>query len=262
MPYVLAIEPHPEQAGILRDSVAALAGATLMVVASLDAAFRAIDTEVPNLVLVSALMPSREERRLVERLRLLPQGPAPQILIIPALASTDDDAPRRTLLDRLRNRKMPPRRCSPSVFADDVAAYLPLVWPREPLPVLKPTPDARVERRETTRIERIDAARILLNGAAASVVDLSLTGAQVLACKVLLPGAGVHVLLSHKTNAICCDADIVWGSIDLVGTMGELRYRAGIRFTEPDRRALELLYSGRVDDEVTTGNITALSRLA
>jgi CheY-like chemotaxis protein len=252
MSYVLAIEPHPEQARILRDSVAARAGAKLRVVGSLDAAIRAIDKEVPNLVLVSPLMPSREEYRLVQRLRSLLQSPAPQILIIPDLACTDDDvAPKRTLLDRLRNKKMLPHRCSPSAFADDVAAYIPLVWPCEPAPVRTPPPDARgLERREMARFERIDAAKIIVNGAVAAVVDLSLTGAQVLAPHVLLPGVGVRVSLSRKTMAVSCDADIVWGSIDLVGATRELRYRAGIKFTEPDRHALGLLYSGEFDDDI------------
>lgn len=73
MSYVLAIEPHQGQVSILRDHVGTRTRTKLTVVESMNAAMTAIDDAVPNLVLLSTLMPPHEESRLVARLRELPR---------------------------------------------------------------------------------------------------------------------------------------------------------------------------------------------
>src|SRR5262245_57830860 len=112
MPYVLAIEPHHEQARILRDEIRARARTRLPVVESPGAAIAAIDREVPALVLVNALMPAPDEHALVDRLRKLPPSKAPQILFLPALADGQAaPAPRRSFLSFARKKGFRPANC-------------------------------------------------------------------------------------------------------------------------------------------------------
>ena len=123
MSYVLAIEPHQEQASLLRDNLAVRTRTKLTLVDSMDAAMTAIDDEVPNLVILNALIPPQEETRLIARLRELTQATAPQVLFIPALARPETLPPRRMLFDRFRSRTVQPAGCNPSAFADQVSAY-------------------------------------------------------------------------------------------------------------------------------------------
>lgn len=245
MPYVLAIEPDRSQADILRNDVSTRAKAPVTVVDSLEAAMTAIDGAVPDLLLVSALMPSADERALLEHLADLSDGPAPQILVIPALARTDDpQLTRRSLFLRRRGRGVLPVPCHPQTFADDLAAYLPGESPRMSSRQRQPIRPVAIERREAARFDRIDLARALVDGVAVDVVDVSMSGAQVLAVRVLRPGVPVHVLLTRRSEAFCCDADVVWAGIDCVGSPRDVSYRAGLRFNRADRAALERLYFG------------------
>jgi hypothetical protein len=275
MSYVLAIEPREEEAGLLRHAIGTRTSAKLSVVDCMSAAITAIDVEVPHLVLVSALMPPPEEGRLLSRLRELPPHFAPQMLIMPALASRQTEPPRRGLFGR-RRRRPEPARCDPSAFADQVSAYLDhmdqrarAITPPEsvspaPLPVTSMVVSNRrnesgsessrdvparvksgAERRAAVRLEHIDWARVLVDGAAVDLIDLSATGAQVLAPVVLPPGERVQVLLSRETHAIRCEAGIVWGGFEIVGPGQAPWYRAGMNFRGADREAVERFYLGR-----------------
>src|SRR5579862_6967399 len=130
MSYVLAIEPDQAQAQVLRESVSARARATITVVASLADGIAAIDRAVPDLVLVSPLMPSDDERMLLDRLRDLTDQPAPQILVTPALAPLDDPRQAKRSLFSRRRRRAFPIPCNPYAFAADLSAYLPDARPR------------------------------------------------------------------------------------------------------------------------------------
>jgi len=277
MSYVLAIEPRDEEVGILRHAVGTQAGAKLTVVDSMNAAMAAIDEEVPHLVLVSALMPPHEEGKLMAKLRDLPRDvAAPQMLIIPALASPETAPQKRSFFGRRRTRNEP-ARCDPSAFADQVLAYLDYVdrGPKEisrpdsvnlaPLAeqylavptsgdeggpkfetFVQPPVKSGADRRAAVRLEHIDWARVLVDGAAVNLVDLSATGAQVLAPMLLPPGECVQVLLARDAQAIRCEAGIVWGAFEIVGSAQAPWYRAGMNFRGADREAVERFYSGQV----------------
>ena len=241
MSYVLAIEPHQEQAGILRESVGSKTRAKLTVVDSIDAALTAINQQVPALVLLSALTPPHEESQLVARLRRLPEASAPEILIIPALGNTSG---KPTLLDRLRHR---PRSaaCDPLTFANQLTAYL---CNRKPAGRLNRTPltadDATAaDRRIASRVERVDWATVMINGVGVNLVDLSVTGAQVLASMVLMPRGSVDVSLARNGDLIRCEAGVVWGGFEIPESRQGPWYRAGIHFKDADRDAIERLFS-------------------
>ena len=83
---VLAIEPHREQAALLRNLVANQIHGQLTLVDSTDAALAAIDRRAPNLILLSALLPPVEEDELITRLRSLPALASVDVLFTPLLA--------------------------------------------------------------------------------------------------------------------------------------------------------------------------------
>lgn len=248
MSYALAIEPHREQADILRTCVGTKTRAKLRVVGSVRAALSAIDQEIPNLVLVPPLMPPHEEEQLVTRLRTLPPATAPMILIIPSLAAPSSDRPKRRLFDSLLSRGVQPTGCDPTAFADQLSAYMRDMEPDDSVSILGPTlRPAREgpgsERRSAARFEHISGAKLLINGAVVDLVDLSVTGAQVLsAMKVLRPSESVQIRLSRDADDVNCDAAIVWSSFEMNGTLQTPCYRAGITFGGIGQRALERLY--------------------
>src|SRR6266566_5285047 len=85
MSFVLAIEPDPTQANILRKVLKGRIDAELLVVSTKDAAVEATSGRVPDLVLVSALLPPRDEDALFAHLRSLEHASHLQTLTIPQL---------------------------------------------------------------------------------------------------------------------------------------------------------------------------------
>jgi CheY-like chemotaxis protein len=243
MSYVLAIEPHREQARVLRDEIRARTRTKLTVVESLDAALEAIDAEVPALVLVDALMPAQDEHSLVARLKKLPPSKTPQVLFLPALArhgtapasqkwSFFGFSPAK-LLRFSRPKGFKPVDCDPATFALHVCEYL-------------GDPDrAGRDRREALRIEQVDWATLLVDGVTVDLIDLSATGAQVRSTVSLQPGGVVQILLKTESEEITCEAGVVWGTTD-GGEPAKSGYRAGVAFKDADKKKLERLYSKRV----------------
>jgi hypothetical protein len=143
-------------------------------------------------------------------------------------------------------------------FTEQLSAYLSIVNERqadaalvaaleaellstpEAAPESAPEPTG-AERRAAARIEGIEWARVRINGTPVRVVDLSLTGAQVLSPAVLRLGDSVHVMLSSDADIVQCDAGIVWGTFDMIGPACAPLFRAGLSFKDADRLAIERL---------------------
>ena len=240
MSYMLAIEPHQGQAGILREDVGNKTRTKLTVVNSMVEALTAIDDQMPELVLLSALTPPHEESQLIARLRNLPQATAPEILMIPALDGPGAGAaPKHTLFDRFSHRKQL-SGCDPSAFAVQLSTYLRHQRPVGSLAGFALPADASdADRRAVSRLERVDWATLMIDGSAVNLVDLSVTGAQILASMVLLPRGSVEVTLSKNRDLIRCEAGVVWGGFEIPGGAQAPWYRAGIHFKDADRDALE-----------------------
>jgi hypothetical protein len=90
---VLAIEPDHRQATTLKRVVRELVKADLVLVDSRDAAITAIDSQIPDVILVTALLSPRDEEELVTHLRALEGAEHLQTHTIPQLAGSraDDD---------------------------------------------------------------------------------------------------------------------------------------------------------------------------
>ena len=95
MALVLAIEPDIRQGGILKRIVRELVQADLVLVESRDAAIAAIDQQIPDVILLTALMSPRDEDELVAHLRTLENAGHLQTHTIPQLASSLDSGEER-----------------------------------------------------------------------------------------------------------------------------------------------------------------------
>jgi CheY-like chemotaxis protein len=254
MSYVLAIEPNREHADLLRERVSRRHGAAV-VVESVDSAMPAIERELPSVILVSALLPPRDEQGLIDRLRTLPWSAAPQILITPSLPQVDaaraQARTRRRLFDR-RARAPQAAEQLPSAFDDQLSQYLAFAEARRSAfvpapPEPEPSPS---ERRASLRLGDVEWARARVNGTPVKVVDLSMTGAQILSPTILRLGGSVHVMLARDEALLQCDASIVWGAFDIVPTTDAPLFRAGISFSDADPLVIEqLLPETRIGSE-------------
>ena len=126
MPYVLAIEPDPRQAVILRRLVHEQVRADFVLADSRDVALAAIDARVPDLLLVTALLGPRDEAEINEHLKTLDGANHLQTLTIPLLAVPTPKANLRgrVLNAFMRRKTLSIEGCDPSVFGDEIATYL------------------------------------------------------------------------------------------------------------------------------------------
>lgn len=127
MALVLAIEPDPRQAATLKAVVRAGVHAKLVVVDSKDAALASIAACVPDLILVTALLPPRDEDDLTRRLKTLEHAAHLQTLTIPmfARAPAEQKLGSRAFSGfRRKKRAAPIDGCDPNVFRAEIEAYL------------------------------------------------------------------------------------------------------------------------------------------
>src|SRR5215213_6465950 len=122
MALVLAIEPDIRQGGILKRIVGEMVQAELILVESRDAAVAAIDQQIPDVILLTALMSPRDEDELVTHLRRLGASEHLQTHTLPLLSTARSSEPAAKgggLLGKFRKRKEaePVGGCDPEVFA-------------------------------------------------------------------------------------------------------------------------------------------------
>jgi hypothetical protein len=80
---------------------------------------------------------------------------------------------------------------------------------------------------------------IQLDGNPASVVDLSVVGAQVLSNTILRPNQKVRVSIPNDDFVMRFRGAIAWAKFELPKPTAAPRYRAGVEFTDADSSALE-----------------------
>jgi hypothetical protein len=97
-----------------------------------------------------------------------------------------------------------------------------------------------LDRRGTRRAPRFKVAGTfgaLLDGNAATVIDLSTIGAQVVSSVVLKPNQVVRMGLSDEHDHVRFNAAVAWASFEIPPNSGP-RYRAGIKFVDADEGAV------------------------
>ena len=78
---------------------------------------------------------------------------------------------------------------------------------------------------------------IQVDGTPGKLVDLSLTGAQLLTPAAMKPNRLITVTLPMGDSSIACKAKVMWSRLE--PRSGQLWYRAGVSFTSTDQIALE-----------------------
>jgi len=82
---------------------------------------------------------------------------------------------------------------------------------------------------------------VLIDGNSGKLVDLSMTGAQVLTPAAINPNRLVTVTLPLGENSLVCKAKVAWSRLE--PREGQLWYRAGVQFTTADQQGLESFFA-------------------
>jgi hypothetical protein len=92
--------------------------------------------------------------------------------------------------------------------------------------------------RRAPRFKVAGTVDVLVDGNAATLVDLSVVGAQVLTPSVLKPNQRIRMALPEESGAIRFNASVAWAKFEIPPQSGP-RYRAGIEFIDANANALD-----------------------
>jgi len=122
-------------------------------------------------------------------------------------------------------------RVSARLRSDDDPAVILAVEPPDP---------QTLDQRGTRRAPRFKVAGTfgaLLDGNAATVIDISTIGAQVVSSIMLKPNQVVRMAISDDHDSLRFNAAVAWASFEIPPNSGP-RYRAGIKFVDADAGAV------------------------
>jgi hypothetical protein len=219
-----------------------------------EAAFRASDEARREL---EAAHEARDAAEVVEHARQAERHAEPDLeadTVVDLTSITQDDERQLALEQRTRALEQALREAE----ARAESAELELERHRQPAPVTSapvPAPSetahapmasapaeqfrgpARGARRVAIKVD----ISLQVDGNSGKLVDLSVTGAQVLTPSTINPNRLVTVSLPTTDGVIACKAKVMWSRLEPRG--GQLWYRAGVQFTTVDQRALEVFLS-------------------
>ena len=95
-----------------------------------------------------------------------------------------------------------------------------------------------LDRAGTRRAVRYGMNRlpVVVNGESGHLVDLSVTGAQLMVTIRLRPGQAVRVTLAEDASNIRCQGTVAWSVAATIGS--SIQYRGGVEFQNPDTTRL------------------------
>ena len=105
-----------------------------------------------------------------------------------------------------------------------------------PAPPLTTAPLDQRGTRRAPRMRVVDGVEVLVDGNPATLIDVSLVGAQVVSSTVLKPNQRVRMTLTDNERPIRFGAGIAWAAFEM--PKGGPRYRAGIEFFDADTEAV------------------------
>ena len=91
--------------------------------------------------------------------------------------------------------------------------------------------------RRAPRIRIVDGVEVTIDGNLATLVDLSIVGAQVVSSTVLKPNQRIRMSMADEKKPIRFSAGVAWASFELAKTGP--RYRAGIEFFDAEADAVQ-----------------------
>lgn len=104
-----------------------------------------------------------------------------------------------------------------------------------PAPAVAPL-DQRGTRR-APRVRIVDGVEVAIDGNVATLVDLSVIGAQVVSPTILKPNQRVRMSMGESHKPLRFGASVAWASFELAATGP--RYRAGLEFFDADAKAVQ-----------------------
>ena len=138
--------------------------------------------------------------------------------------------------------RVSPRRAAPAAAATPAAkAKAAPVAAATPVAKAKTAPAApALDYRGTRRAPRFrmnDGTEVQVDGAPATLVDLSVRGAQVVCQGALKPQQRVRITLADDVSVVRFNASVAWASFEI--PKGITRYRAGIEFRDAKAKAVD-----------------------
>jgi hypothetical protein len=127
----------------------------------------------------------------------------------------------------------------PARSGGDGVAVAAVGAPASAVAVAPPAAAAPLDQRGTRRAPRFKMAssiEVQIDGNPATLVDLSIIGAQVLSPTSLRPNQRVRVTLPNRPKTIRISGGVAWAAFEI--PKGGVRYRAGIEFLDADPTAL------------------------
>jgi hypothetical protein len=126
--------------------------------------------------------------------------------------------------------------------SDDVRVLPRKVEPAAPSPIVSVSAECApaLDLRGTRRAERFrmrGQVDVLIDGNSATLVDLSVVGAQVISATILKPNQRVRMVLPDETDTVRFNTIIAWASFEIQPQSGP-RYRAGIEFVNAEASAV------------------------
>jgi PilZ domain len=109
-----------------------------------------------------------------------------------------------------------------------------------PAPSIVETTPIKLDQRGTRRAPRakiVDGVEVLIDGSPATLIDLSIAGAQVISVTILRPNQRVRMILPDEERPIRCVAGVAWAAFEMPKTGP--RYRAGIEFFDAESGNLD-----------------------
>jgi hypothetical protein len=92
--------------------------------------------------------------------------------------------------------------------------------------------------RRAPRFKVAGMVDVLVDGNSATLVDVSIVGAQVLTASVLKPNQRIRMALPEESGAIRFNAAVAWAKFEIPPQSGP-RYRAGLEFIDANATALD-----------------------
>jgi hypothetical protein len=111
------------------------------------------------------------------------------------------------------------------------------VSPRQPTVAASPALDRRGTRR-ATRFKVTGEMMVKVATKAATLIDLSTVGAQIVSTSVLKPSQQLRMSLTDDQGTLNLSASVAWASFEM-SPEGGARYRAGLAFVDADGGAVD-----------------------
>lgn len=187
-------------------------------------AIEAIATRRPSIVALERLFAATSRgAALINRIKADPSLGGIEIRVV-SVDGTYRISPRRAVTSQ--DRREPQRASEPAVVMVEHA-------PSEPA---ARNLDYRGTRR-APRFRMAEGTEAQVDGAFATIVDLSTLGAQIVCATPLKPQQRVRIILGDDLGIVKCSASVAWASFEI--PKGVSRYRAGVEFNDAEASTID-----------------------